>query len=293
MTLHPGEMPTNVALVRRLLDAQFPQWANAPLTEVEGGTDNTLYRLGEELAVRLPRTEQSSGQILKDWTWLPRLAPLLPSPIPQPVALGKPSGEYSLPWGVYRWLPGETPRPGDDLRAVASDLANFVRCLQAIDPLGGPGPGAANFGRGAPLASRDAAMRRSVAALPPDVDRAAVTALWDAALSVPEWPHPPVWLHGDLQAGNVLVHQGRLGAVIDFGGLGVGDPACELAVAWVLLDGEARTVFIEALDADADTWRRARGWALSIAVIALPYYLESSPAIAAASRRTIAEVLSP
>ncbi|MFC6616454.1 aminoglycoside phosphotransferase family protein [Deinococcus radiophilus] len=243
--------------------------------------------------MRLPRTEDASGQILKDWIWLPRLAPHLPCSISQPLELGQPSREYPLPWGIYRWLPGQTPQPGQDLRRVAVDLADFIRTLQAIDTAGAPRAGDENFGRGVPLIERDEYMRESIAQLPEDVDRAAVTSFWEAALTAPPWSGPPVWIHGDLQAGNPLVADGRLSAVIDFGTLAVGDPACELAVAWVLLDAPARAEFMNALKFSAADWQRARGWALSIAVIALPYYLHRSPAIAAASRRTIAEVLRP
>jgi aminoglycoside phosphotransferase (APT) family kinase protein len=292
--MHAGEVHTDASLVRRLLAAQFPQWANLPIEPVpSAGTDNALYRLGDDMAVRLPRIHWATGQADKEQKWLPRLAPLLPLAIPVPLAKGAPGEGYPWQWAVYRWLEGEnaTVECVADPRQAAQDLAHFIAALQRIDPTGGPPPGPHNSARGVPLATRDADTRAAIAALHGRLDTGAVTAAWEAALQVPAWRGPPVWIHGDLQAGNLLLRQGRLSAVIDFGCLGVGDPACDLAVAWNFLSAETRDVFRAALPVDDATWARGRGWALSVGLIALPYYWNTNPTLAGISRYAIAQVL--
>lgn len=292
--MHDGEVDIDVALVHRLLAAQFPQWANLPLAPVpSAGTDNALYRLGDVLVVRLPRIEQATGQVDKEQTFLPRLAPHLPLAIPVPLALGRPGEGYPWRWSVYQWLDGENAtieRIADPVQA-ARDLAHFVAALQRIDPTGAPPPGVHNFFRGVPLSMRDAETRAAIAELSGVLDTSAVTTAWNIALQAPEWHGPPVWLHGDLQPLNLLVSQGRLSAVIDFGGLGVGDPACDLMAAWNLLSADTRDVFRAALSVDDATWTRGRGWALSVGLIALPYYQNTNPVLAGIARRAIVEVL--
>ena len=292
--MHADELDIDEALVRRLLTAQFPQWANLPLTQVSSaGTDNALYRLGSDMAVRLPRIKGATAQVNKEQKFLPQLAPHLPLAIPVPLALGAPGEGYPWQWSVYRWLEGENvtiERIADEDQA-ARDLAQFVTALQRIDPAGGPPPGPHNVNRGVPLSVRDAHTRACIAELSDMLDTQAVTAAWDAALQAPAWPGPPVWIHGDLQPLNLLVQQGRLSAVIDFGCLGVGDPACDLIVAWNLLDVQTRDIFRTALSVDDATWARGRGWALSIGLIALPYYQYTNPVLASIARRAISEVL--
>jgi aminoglycoside phosphotransferase (APT) family kinase protein len=292
--MHSDEVDTDMSLVGRLLAGQFPQWANLPLEPVpSAGTDNALYRLGEGMVVRLPRIHWAAGQVEKEQRWLPRLAPHLPLAIPVPLAMGMPAEGYPWHWSVYRWLAGETAsiERVADLRQAATDLARFIAALQRIDPSGGPPPGPHNSQRGEPLAARDARTRAAIASLRGVLDAGALTAAWEAALAAPAWPGPPVWIHGDLQAGNLLVRQGRLSAVIDFGCLGVGDPACDLQVAWNFLSAEIRDVFRDLLPVDAATWARGRGWALSVGLIALPYYQDTNPILAGISRRAIDEVL--
>ncbi|MBC8139165.1 MAG: aminoglycoside phosphotransferase family protein [Fibrella sp.] len=292
--MHVGEVDTDATLVRRLLAAQFPQWADLPVRSVpSGGTDNAIYRLGDDMTVRLPRVHWAIGQVKKERQWLPQLAPHLPLAIPVPLAMGEPGEGYPWHWSVCRWLEGENAtleRLADPSQA-ARDLAQFVSALQQIDPAGGPLSGAHNFERGVPLAMRDAAVRSAIASLRGILDTERATIAWDAALQVPTWHRLPVWVHGDLQPGNLLAQQGRLTAVIDFGGLGVGDPACDLIVAWNLLPAESRDVFRSALQVDDATWARGRGWALSVGLIALPYYLHTSPAMVSYARHTIKEVL--
>jgi aminoglycoside phosphotransferase (APT) family kinase protein len=292
--MHVDEVDTDVSLVGRLLAAQFPRWADLAIEPVpSAGTDNALYRLGDDMAVRLPRIPAATGQVDKEHRWLPRLAPHLPLAIPVPLAKGTPGEGYPWRWSVYQWLDGEpaTMERLADARQAATELAQFIAALQRIDPTGGPSPGPHNFSRGVPLAMRDAPTRAAIASLNGVLDLDAVTATWGAALQAPAWRRPPVWIHGDLQSGNLLAVQGRLSAVIDFGGLGVGDPACDLIVAWNLLFAETRDVFRAALRVDDATWARGRGWALSVGLIALPYYQITNPVLAGISRRTIEEVL--
>jgi aminoglycoside phosphotransferase (APT) family kinase protein len=292
--MHADEVDHDVSLMRRLLAAQFPQWADLPVEPVHSaGTDNAIYRLGDDMAVRLPRILGATGDVEKEHRWLPRLAPLLPLAIPVPLAKGMPAEGYPWHWSVYRWLEGETAtieRIADPNQA-AMELGQFVGALQRIDPAGGPLPGAHNSFRGGPLARRDAETRTAIAALRGTLDPDTVTTAWEAALQAPAWEGPAVWLHGDLHATNMLAHHGRLSAVIDFGGLGVGDPACDLMVAWTYFSAETRDVFRAALPVDHATWMRGRGWALSFGLIALPYYQNTNPVLAGIARYAIDEAL--
>ena len=226
------------------------------------------------MAVRLPRIHWATGQVDKEQRWLPRLAPHLPVAIPVPLAKGDPAEGYPWSWSVCGWLKGENPTVDAlaDPRSLATDLAEFIGALQRIDLPDGP-----TAGRGVPLARRDADTRTAIEALHGMVDTDAVTVAWDAALRAPEWSGAPVWLHSDLAPGNLLIVDGRLSAVIDFAGVGLGDPAGDLPVAWNLLPAETRDGFRAALQVDDATWERGRGWALSIALIQLPYYHRTNP----------------
>jgi aminoglycoside phosphotransferase (APT) family kinase protein len=292
--LHPDEPDIDADLVGRLLAAPFPQWAGLPVQGgVSAGTDNVMYRLGADLAVRLPRVSWAVGQVDKEQQWLPRLAPQLPLAVPVPLGLGAPAEGYPWPWSVYRWLEGETAtveRMSDPVRSAA-ELGGFLTALRRIDTAGGPLSGTGNSSRGVPLAARDELTREAIAALDGEVDVEAVTSAWESALRAPRWSGPPVWVHGDLSSGNLLLRQGRLAAVIDFGSLAVGDPAVDSLVAWNLFSGESREAFRAAQALDDAAWARGRGWALSVALIALPYYLHTDPGIVADSRRVVAEVL--
>jgi len=287
--MHEGEIRTDVGLVGRLLAAQFPPWASLPIQRVaSAGTDNALYRLGSELVVRLPRIHWAVGQVALEHRWLPGFAPLLPLTIPAPLAMGTPGEGYPYPWSVYRWLDGENAtfeRLSDPCQAAVA-LAEFIRALQKIDTTGAP-----LSGRGMPLAERDTQVREAIAALGTRVDTKAVTVAWERARGAPAWEGPPLWSHGDLHTGNLLIVKGALSAVIDFGCLGVGDPACELIVAWNLFTGRSRNAFREALNVEDALWERGRGWALSVALIALPYYWETNPKIVQQSLRTLDQLL--
>jgi aminoglycoside phosphotransferase (APT) family kinase protein len=292
--MHADEVPTDVGLVTRLIGAQFPQWAGLPIVPVaSAGTDNALYRLGSDMVVRMPRIHWSTAQVDKEHKWLPFLAPHLPLAIPQPLARGEPAEGYPWRWAVHGWLPGENATIDRlaDVQEAARDVARFVIALQRVDPSGAPVPDPAVLGRGAPLATRDARTRQAIASLDGMFDVAAVTAAWDAALAAPVWQGPLVWIHGDIHSGNLLAREGKLAGVIDFGTLGIGDPACDLMVAWNLFTAGARAEFRGAVGVDDATWMRGRGWALSVALIALPYYRSSNPVLAGIARHVIAEVL--
>jgi aminoglycoside phosphotransferase (APT) family kinase protein len=292
--MHANEVDTNVSLVARLLTTQFPQWADFPLKPIySAGTDNALYRLGDDMVARLPRISWATEQVNKEHQWLPRLAPFLPLAIPVPLAKGKPGEGYPWHWSVYQWLEGEntTIERIADSHQAATDLAQFVAALQQIDATNGPLPGPHNSSRGVPLTMRDQQTRAAIASLDGMLDAETVTAVWEAAIEAPAWPDSFVWLHGDLQSGNLLVQHGRLRAVIDFGCLGVGDPACDVMAAWMYLSAETRDVFRAVLQVDDATWVRGRGWALSVGLIALPYYKSTNPILAGIARRAIDEVL--
>ncbi|MBA2461835.1 MAG: aminoglycoside phosphotransferase family protein [Actinobacteria bacterium] len=293
--MHADEVDTDAALVGRLLTAQFPEWADLPIERVRSaGTDNTIYRLGKDMAVRLPRRQKNTGQLEKERQWLPRLAPLLPLAIPVPLAVGEPADGYPFTWSIYPWLKGETATVERiaDLGQAATDLAQFVAALQRVDPTDGPPPGEHNSFRGVPLATRDESTRAAITSLGGTIDVAAVTRAWEAALRAPEWRRAPVWIHGDLDARNMLVEKGRLTAVIDFGCLGVGDPACDVMVAWKVLSADTRDMLRTALSVDEATWARGRGWALSQALMALSYYtLETNPVLVREAQRWMAELL--
>jgi aminoglycoside phosphotransferase (APT) family kinase protein len=277
-----------------LLAAQFPLWAALPIKPVHpAGTDNSIYRVGSDMAVRLPRIHSATAQLEKEHLWLPTLAPLLPLAIPIPLATGMPAEGYPWQWSVYRWLEGE-PATMDriaDPRKAATELAQFIAAMQQIDPRDGPPPGEHNSFRGVPLARRDLSTRDAIAALRDTIDADAATSAWEAALRAPAWQGPALWLHGDLLSANLLAQHGRLSAVIDFGCLGVGDPACDMMVAWTYFSAETRDVFRAALRVDDATWERGRGWALSFGLIALPYYRSTNPVLSGIARYAIDEVL--
>ncbi|MFC7245562.1 aminoglycoside phosphotransferase family protein [Catellatospora aurea] len=261
--MRPGEIVVTAEQVRALLDEQFPEWSDLPIVaQPLNGTDNALFRLGDSLTARLPRAEWAVGQVATDTAWLPRLAPHLPAPVPVPIATGWPGGDYPWPWTVVPWLDGRNPQAGQNHVDLAVDLAGFVRSMIAIEPMGGPLK--EGIQRGVPLARRDEVTRWSIGVLGDRIDGRAVAAAWDEALAVDEWPGPAVWLHGDLLEGNLLVDdRGRLSGVIDFGGLGRGDPAVEVRPAWSLFDARARAAYREALGFDEATWVRGWAWPLS------------------------------
>ncbi len=293
MPIEPGPR-IDTALVQRLVAEQFPQWSDLPVRPVErGGWDNRSFRLGDALVARLPSSAEYADKVALEQHWLPRLAPMLPQAIPEPVALGEPAASYPWPWSIRRWIDGvdAAAAPIRDMNSLARDLALFLRALHAIDASGGPGPGRHNFQRGGPLASYDGETRAALAALRGRIDTAAASRLWDAALAA-YWTGPALWLHGDVAAGNLLLRDGTLCAVIDFGGMAVGDPACDLAIAWTLFDPASRQVFRDTLGADDGMWVRGRGWALWKALIVLAGCPGTDPQQIPSSRQVLEVMLS-
>ncbi|WP_207632329.1 aminoglycoside phosphotransferase family protein [Occultella kanbiaonis] len=292
MSMHPGQAPTDEHLVRRLLAAQFPRLADLPISPVDHyGTDHDIYRLGADFVVRLPRTDWAAGQALTESVWLPRLAPVLPLRIPEQIGLGSPGEGFAYPWSVCTWLPGSSSadaRPGDLVRA-AHDLGAFVTALRRVDTADAH-PRERGW-RGGPLAESDDGFRAAVAELGSRIDGRAALASWAESLAADAWAEPELWIHGDLLPGNLIVVDGRLDAVIDWGALNVGDPACDLQPAWSVFAGESRRAYADALGADDASWLRGRGWALAQAVIALPYYWETNPGIVRQSVHAVGQVL--
>jgi aminoglycoside phosphotransferase (APT) family kinase protein len=289
----PRRSTIDASLARRLIDRQFPQWSHLPIDAVEfDGWDNRSFRLGSELTVRLPSGPWYAQQVEKEQRWLPVLAPQLPLPIPRPVAKGEPDAGFPYPWSVYRWLDGEPASKAriDDLPGFASALAGFLNTLRGVDAAGGPAPGEHNFFRGGPLSTYEEETRQAIATLGDEVPADAVRRVWEDAMSS-SWDRAPVWLHGDVATGNLLVRDGRLAAVLDFGSSGVGDPACDAVIAWTFLSGAARARFRAEFGLDAATWSRGRGWALWKALISLVGQLERNAPDAALARRDIAQIL--
>lgn len=323
--LHDDEVAIDDVLVRALVDRQFPEWADQPVRRLTTtGTDNAIYRLGDDLAVRLPRIGWAQHQVDLEHEWLPRLAPSLPVPVPEPIAVGELDADLGYPyrWLVYRWLDGadglalglgaagagaaaqmgatgvrltdgtvsqaHTSSTGDDWTTLAVEVAGFVTALRAIDPAGAP-PARSRSG---PLEPADRSTRAAIEVLAGrgelDADRA--VAVWDAGLAAAPWPGPPVWTHGDLLPGNLLVRGGHLVGVIDWSAACVGDPACDAMLAWSL-PPEARAAYRSALGVDDDSWARARAWSLQQAAMFVPYYEATIPEAVAAARRRIAALL--
>jgi aminoglycoside phosphotransferase (APT) family kinase protein len=297
VSLHSDEVSVTVDDARRLIDSQCPQWRSLELSAAGSGTDNQMFRLGEELLVRLPRRPGTAKDVAKEQDWLPRLAPRLPQQIPEPVFCGSPDAAYPFPWSVLRWIEGAEPdsETVDDWTAFGCDLADFVEALHAIDPGDARREGALEWYRGRRLTEFIAdgeEVIEEVRALDGlvglDVD--AVAEEWHRIASVADPVVPDVLLHGDLRSANLLVRQGKLAAVIDFGTLSIGNPTAEHAAVWQL-PREARTAYRERLGIDDDTWQRARGWAVYVSLLAMPYYWTTWPEFARAGIGKINTVL--
>ena len=261
-----------VDVVSCLVSSQFPEWSELEIRPVAlDGWDNTTFRLGDEMSVRIPSHKMYVPQIDKEHRWLPILAPQLPLPIPQPIAKGEPGCGLPAQWSIYRWLPGEPAAltRAADYERLAEDLGRFLTALYRVNTDGGPAAGAHSFNRGGPVSTMDEQTRATIAELGDEIDHDGALAVWDAALAA-EWNGPDVWVHGDVTGSNLLFEQGRLCGVIDFGCAAVGDPACDLTPAWTMFEGTSRQRFQSAVRADAGTWARARGWALWKALVDIP-----------------------
>jgi len=286
--MHEGEIDIDIALVKRLLTEQFPHLAERSITVVRStGTVNAIYRLGDEFYARLPRLEEWAESIDNEWTWLPKLAPHISLNIPKPLARGRPANGYPCPWAIYHWIAGVLYH--DDLisdeRQVAYDLANFILELRSIDGLGAPRGGRR------PLIELDATTCSAIESSRGVIDTQAASAAWALSLESPPWDGKPVWIHGDLLKSNLLVQGGRLCAVIDFGGVGIGDPAADVVPAWSVFSKVGRETFRQALEVDDNTWSRARGYALHQALMIIPYYPKTNPEFVTMAKRTVEEIL--
>ncbi len=293
--MHHDEKVIDDVLVANLLNAQFPQWSALPRSAVKSaGTDNALFRLGDDMVIRLPRVAWATGQGAKEHRWLPELAPHLTTTISQPIALGAPTSAYPWQWSIQRWIEGVNAIDEDvhDDLEFATNIGRFVREFHAVTVPGGPRAGAHNFGRGTPLADRNEATLAAIDASTGYVDARFVRDAWLYALNLPVYRGDGVWVHGDLAPGNILVHRGQLAAVIDFGALGIGDPAVDMMIAWNYLSPRARQCFRQVVAVDENTWLRGQAWALTVAIIQLPYYYNTNRTIRDVALSTIDAVLS-
>ncbi len=289
-----AEVDIDVELARRLVGAQMPEYRDLPVRRVSSiGTDNAVFRLGDDLAIRMPLRQDTVGGLLKEVRWLPAIAPHLSLSVPQVVSLGEPDERYPLPWAVVRWLEGEDALSGrfDSMGDTARALGRFVNELQHIDMSDAPPPGSEGFVRGLPIDGRDAAFRAGLAQCRDHLDVRRVGRVWDLALSAPGWDGTPVWLHADLLPGNLLVRDGRLAGILDFGAMATGDPAYDVTPAWHLFDHGTRSLFLDTLGVAEATWHRARGLVIAGGVIGLSYYLGSNPFMVAAALSGIQAVL--
>jgi aminoglycoside phosphotransferase (APT) family kinase protein len=281
------------SLVRRLVEEQFPQWAHLPIRPVSrSGWDNRMFRLGDEMVVRLPSGPAYALAIEREQRWLQYLAPQLPLCVPEPIASGEPHADYPRSWSIYRWIVGDSlhDTEGVDLVTLGREIGEFLSALHAIDATGGPNPGPQNFYRGGSLSVYAEQTAQAIDALGDKVDGHLVQKLWRRAMES-SWDRKPLWVHGDMSAGNLLVKDGKLCGVIDFGQLAVGDPACDLTIAWTTFSGESRDAFREAIPLDSETWVRGRGWSLWKALIVAAELVQSTAVASDRCWRTIREVL--
>jgi aminoglycoside phosphotransferase (APT) family kinase protein len=288
MKMHDGQVDIDAGLVGRLVAAQFPGLDGLPVRAVQStGTVNAIYRLGDQLYARLPRLPRWALALERECQWLPTLAPWLSLQVPEPVAQGCPADRYPFSWAIYRWIPGQpyADELVEDERRAASDLAQFVAELRQVPIAGAPRTGRR------PLRELDDGTRAAIESVGDIIDRPAALAAWEQALTVPAWDGTPVWIHTDLLRPNLLVADGRLNTVIDFGGVGVGDPAADVIAAWSVFGPAGRAAFRGALDVDDGTWNRARGYALHQAALIIPYYAQTNPGFVALAKRTVEEVL--
>lgn len=294
MKMHADEIEIGEPLARSLVAEQFPGLAHLPVKRLASqGTENAIFRLGDDLALRLPRVAGAASQAEREAIWLPQLANHLSLAIPKPLELGRPTRDFPYPWAICQWLGGDDAfhQPVRDLAASARELAAFVRSLQEAPVTGDELLVAKISGRGCDLVHRDAATHSAITQCEGLADTATLAAIWNHALTQPVWDAAPVWLHGDIHVGNMLTTDGRITGIIDWGSFGMGDPACDLMVAWSLLDSDSRAIFRAELAVDEATWIRGRAWAISVAVIALPYYIETNPLLVAISRHSIEQAV--
>tara|TARA_R110002050_G_scaffold118195_4_gene235498 strand:- start:13881 stop:14768 length:888 start_codon:yes stop_codon:yes gene_type:complete len=287
--MHKNEAKINIDIVKDLVYLQFPKWKKEPIKEVtHSGTDNIVYKLGKDRCIRFPRTKQGEYQIKEEQKWLPKLRPELPLNTPRLIDIGKPDNNYPYVWSIYDWIEGAEAYDNKpiDLNDTAKLLANFINSLHKISAKFAP-----QARRGLPLISQNDDVQQAILDLKSLYDPKAIASLWKNCLQAPEWHKPGVWLHGDLLPSNLIVKEGKLHGIIDFGLFGKGDPACDLIPAWCLFDAASRETFKDHLNIDENTWTRGRGWALSIALIIIPYYTQTNPKLVSIAKNMIDQIL--
>ena len=289
------ESTPTLDLARKLIEEQFPEYASLSIVDVEKqGHDNRTYRLGEHMLIRMPTDADYALKVLKEQELLPQLAKRLSVSIPDPIKMGKPSADYPYPFSIYKWLSGKSINlltlTDQEKEQLAFDLAKFLKELQAINDIEGLAPGQHNWWRGAHVSVYDKGAREQIAELLEIIDVSKALTLWDRACET-KWNKPPIWIHGDFAIGNILMDSGKLSAVIDFGGTAVGDPACDLVIAWTYLSGKARQIFISKMDMNADTWLRARAWVLWKATFELCQIVDKNSTEALLQKQIIDEVI--
>lgn len=280
-------------LAQSLIDRQFPVWSYLPLKKIDSaGTDNSVYRLGDEMAVRFPVSVSAAEQITKEHSWLPKLSSFAVA-IPVIIGAGQPATEFPFPWSVVNWIDGKdaVSENVSDWLKMAEDLGQFVSVLRGQNTLGAPTAGKHNGYRGTALVNLDQVARYAMNDLEDIFDKACLLKIWEQALGIEPWAGAPVWIHGDIHAANIIVRNGSLAGIIDFGLMGVGDPACDLALAWSLLPTHARDVFRAAANVNEPTWQRGKGWGLYIGVIALSYYRERNAILSGIAETAISAVI--
>lgn len=282
-------------LARKLIAEQFPEYASLPIVDVEKqGHDNRTYRLGEQMLIRMPTAADYALKVPKEQELLPGLAKSLSVSITAPIKMGKPSADYPYPFSIYKWLSGKSINlltlTDQEKEQLAFDMAKFLKELQAIMDIKGPEPGQHNWWRGDHVSVYDKGAREQIAELAEIIDAGQASVLWDKACTT-KWNNHPIWIHGDFAIGNILMDGGKLSAVIDFGGVAVGDPACDLVIAWTYLSGKAREIFISEMAMDSDTWLRARAWALWKATFELCQIADKNSPEAKTQKIIIAETI--
>ncbi|MBN8827962.1 MAG: aminoglycoside phosphotransferase family protein [Sphingobacteriia bacterium] len=281
-----------IQTAKKLIQEQFPEFSHLPITEVEKqGHDNRTYRLGDDILIRMPTADEYALKVSIEQELLPKLAPFLSISIPAPIKMGKPSNDYSYPFSIYKWLPGKSLNlinlSTKEKEILAFDLARFLQELHAIKNVAGLVPGQHNWWRGDHISVYDKNVREQIAKLAGIIDDEKVMNLWERACNT-KWNNNPVWVHGDFASGNILIQEGKLSAVIDFGSTATGDPACDLVIAWTYFEGKAQEIFINAMNIDKDTWLRACAWALWKATFVL-CNIENKDSVEAIKQKKIIE----
>lgn len=289
------EIKITPELARKLIDKQFPEFAGLSIVSVEQqGHDNRTYRLGEKMLIRMPTAESYALKVPKEQELLPKLAPYLTFQIPVPLKMGVPSADYPYPFSIYQWLEGKSLNllvlDNDHFEKFAFDVAKFLRELQSIDNVDGPEPGQHNWWRGDHVSIYDKGARDQIAKLSDMIDSNKAIQLWEKACQT-RWIKNPVWIHGDLSTGNILMKNDSLSAVIDFGGMSLGDPACDLVIAWTFLKDNSRQIFMREMTLDKDTWLRAKAWALWKATFELCEIADKNSSEAQVQKEIIQDVL--